>query len=87
MHLSLPLFNFTQWKDKCASYSFTTKKLTYSMCQVSLAVKYTIVNIYVVQLDLNSDNDIDGPCNLELESKLSKLIVHDCKVNDRKYYC
>ena len=40
VHLSLPLFNFTQWKDKCASYSFTTKKLTHSMCQVSLVVKY-----------------------------------------------
>ena len=40
MHLSLPLFSFTQWKDKCASYSFTTKKLTHSMCRVSLVVKY-----------------------------------------------
>ena len=40
MHLSIPLFNFTQWKDKCTSYSFTTKKLTHSMCQVSLVVKY-----------------------------------------------
>ena len=39
MHLSLHL-NFTQWKDKCASYSFTTKILTHSMCQVSLVVKY-----------------------------------------------
>ena len=38
VHLRLPLFNFTQWKDKCASYSFTTKKLTHSMCQVSLVV-------------------------------------------------
>ena len=40
-----------QWKDKCASYSFTTKKLTNSMCQVCLVVKYTnliyiFVNIY-----------------------------------------
>ena len=42
MHLSLPLFKLTQWKDKCASYSFTTKKLTHSMCQVSLVVKYII---------------------------------------------
>ena len=41
MHLSLPLFNFTQWKDKCTSYSFTTKKLTHSMCQVSLVVRPT----------------------------------------------
>ena len=40
MHLTLSLFNFTQWKDKCTSYSFTTKKLTHSMCQVSLVVKY-----------------------------------------------
>ena len=40
MHLSLPLFSFTQWKDKCASYSLTTKKLTHSMRQVSLVVKY-----------------------------------------------
>ena len=40
MHLSLPLFNFTQWKDKCTSCSFTTKKLTHSMCQLSLVVKY-----------------------------------------------
>ena len=40
MHLSLPLFSLTQWKDKCASYSFTTKKLTHSICQVSLAVKH-----------------------------------------------
>ena len=40
MHLSLPLLNFTQWEDKCASYSFTTKKLTHIMCQVSLVVKY-----------------------------------------------
>ena len=23
VHLSLHLFSFTQWKDKCASYSFT----------------------------------------------------------------
>ena len=37
---SLPLFNFTQWKDKCAYYSFTTTKKTHSMCQVSLVVKY-----------------------------------------------
>ena len=37
----LPLFNFTQWEDKCASYSFTTKKLTNSMCQVTLVVKYS----------------------------------------------
>ena len=28
VHLSLPLLSFTQWKDKCASYSFTTKKFT-----------------------------------------------------------
>ena len=42
VHLSLPLFSFTQWKDKCASYSFTTKKLTHSMCQVSLVFKYTV---------------------------------------------
>ena len=27
-------------KDKCASHSFTTKKLAHSMCQVSLIVKY-----------------------------------------------
>ena len=40
VHLSLPLFNFTQWKDKCASCSFTTKKMTHRWCQVSLAVKY-----------------------------------------------
>ena len=31
-----------QWKDQCASYSFTTKKLTHSMCQVSVVVKYII---------------------------------------------
>ena len=43
--LSLPLFSFTQWKDKCASYSFTTKKLTHSLCQVSLVVKYITCNI------------------------------------------
>ena len=42
MHLSLPLFSFTQRKDKCASYSFTTKILAHSMCQVSLVVKYSI---------------------------------------------
>ena len=46
MHLSLLLFNFTQWKDKCTSYSFTTKKLSHNMCQVSLVVKYTLI-IYV----------------------------------------
>ena len=40
VHLSLPLFNFTQWKDKCATYSFTTKTLTHSKCQVSLVVEY-----------------------------------------------
>ena len=25
VHLSLPLFNFTQWKDNCASYSLLPK--------------------------------------------------------------
>ena len=40
-HCSLPLSNFTQWKDKCASYSFTTNNLTHSVYQVSLVVKYT----------------------------------------------
>ena len=44
VHLILPMFNFTQWKDKCVSYSFTTKKLTHSMCQVSLVVKYIITH-------------------------------------------
>ena len=29
-----------QWKDKCASYSLTIKKLTHRLCQVSLVVKY-----------------------------------------------
>ena len=54
MHLSLPLFSFIQWKDKCASYSFTTKKLTHSMCQVSLVVKYMIVNTcFTDELDSN----------------------------------
>ena len=42
MHLSLPLFSFTQWKVKFTPYSFTTKKLTHSMCQVSLVVKYIV---------------------------------------------
>ena len=42
VHLSLPLFNFTQWKDRCASCSFTTKNLTHRMCQVSLVVKYIL---------------------------------------------
>ena len=37
---SLPLFSLTQRIDKCASYSFTTKIMTHSMCQVSLVVKY-----------------------------------------------
>ena len=37
---SLPLFSLTQRKDKSASYSFTTKIMTHSMCQVSLVVKY-----------------------------------------------
>ena len=36
VHLSLPWFNLTQWKDKGASYSFTTQKVTQSMCQVSI---------------------------------------------------
>ena len=44
MHFSLPLFNFTQSKDKCASYSFTTKQLTHSMGQVSFVVKYSFVD-------------------------------------------
>ena len=35
VHLSLPLFNFTQWKNKCASYSFT------QYVSGSLVVKYT----------------------------------------------
>ena len=43
VHLSIPLFSFMQLKDKCASYSFTTKELTHSMCQVSLVVKYLSV--------------------------------------------
>ena len=41
VHLSLPLFNFTQWKDKCASYLFNTKTLTHRLCQVSLVVNYS----------------------------------------------
>ena len=45
MHLSLPLFYFTQWKDKCTSYLFTTKKLTHSMCQFSLVVKYIKISL------------------------------------------
>ena len=52
MHLSLPLFSFTQWKDKFASYSFTTKKLTHSMCQVSLVVKYIFVIILMGKKEL-----------------------------------
>ena len=41
MHHNLPLFNFTECKDKYASYSFT-KKMTRSMCQVTLVVKYIL---------------------------------------------
>ena len=52
MHLSLPLFNFTQWKDKCESLSFTTKKLTHSMCQVSLVVKYDSKRKHILSLSL-----------------------------------
>ena len=40
VYLSLPLFNFKQWKDKSALYSFITQRMTYIMCQVSLVVKY-----------------------------------------------
>ena len=66
MHLSLPLFSFTQWKDKCASFSFTTKKLTHSMCQVSLVVKYMRfksaqqmnVLIQYIQVNLNGNSSI-----------------------------
>ena len=47
MHVSLPLFNSTQWKDKCASYSFTNKTLTHSICQVSSVVK----NIHWIELN------------------------------------
>ena len=34
-----------QWKDKCTLYSFTTKKLTHSMCQVSLVNKYILYHL------------------------------------------
>ena len=53
---SLPLYNFTQWKDKCASYSFNTKKLTYSMCQVSLIVKYSylVVDSYLLMANFTN---------------------------------
>ena len=50
VHLSLPLFNFMQWKDKCVSYSFTTKKLTHRMCQVSLVVKYITICFAAITL-------------------------------------
>ena len=46
-HVSLPLSKFMHLKDKCTSYSFTTKKLTHSMCQVSLVVKYIYINLFV----------------------------------------
>ena len=46
VHLSLRLFSFMQRKDKCASYSFTTKKVTHIMCQVSLVVKYILIKLY-----------------------------------------
>ena len=50
MHISLPLINFTQWKDEYTSYSFTTKILTHSMCQVSLVVKYICIHYISVRL-------------------------------------
>ena len=69
MHLSLPLFNFTQWKDKCTSCSFTTKKLTHSMCQVSLVVKYMITCIF--------DHGMKGIClSFNFSTPLCVAISH-----------
>ena len=65
MHLSLPLFSFTQWKDKCASYSFTTKKLTYSVCQVSLVVKDIYFVVYGIISDFTDKGQFQYLTNLK----------------------
>ena len=45
-----------QWKDKSALYSFTTKKLTRSMCQVSLVVKYKWIYKFGEIISLSSED-------------------------------
>ena len=80
VHLSLPLFNLTQWKDTCASYSFTTKKLTNNMCQVSLVVKYrtmcSLYNFIVPSIARCDSQNFLLQCNFRLEQfvRLHQLI-------------
>ena len=62
MHLSLLLFDFKHRKDKYASYLFTTKKSTHSMCQVSLVVKY--IFLYSTNAISTCDNIFTVPPSL-----------------------
>ena len=73
MHLSLPLFNFTQWKDKCTSYSYSTKILTHSMCQVSLVVKY----IWAATWDFQQC----GMCDQQPAHTRSLIRAFACRLN------
>ena len=68
MHLRLPLFNFTHWKDKCASNSLTTKELTHSICPVSLAVKYIILAFNTTSRYLNDILNINNICSYNMVS-------------------
>ena len=42
VHLSLPLFNFKQGKDKSSLYLFNAKKIDTQFVQVSLVAKYSL---------------------------------------------
>ena len=76
MILSLSLFNFTQWKDKCASYSFTTKTLIHSMCQVSLVVKYNILH-GLPDVTLQSPQHVIILHGLQEVTSEHQVIMHD----------
>ena len=90
MHLSLPLFDFTQHKNKCASlriHLLPKKKLTNSVCQVSLVVKYFCTKIgvgcwqdkncftyckFVKGLDLGTRLSLSHSCFLSLCLSISR---------------
>ena len=74
VHLRLPLFNFTQWKDRCASYSFTTKILTHIMCQVSLVVKYKYISLTTYFNRFNVSLPILSP------TKIKNIILNEMVV-------
>ena len=60
-----------QLKDKCASYSFTTKNLTYSVCQVSLVVKYIFLRFC---LCISESDTVKSDCPIQIFRKMIKYL-------------